>query len=426
MSMYDQKILNLAFVAKDQSTWLSPSAGTKVTRTNLPEGTLAIVDMENKAKTSLPSSGFFKFAYKGPNNDIIFSAPIDVANITVTTRKFIADAEQVTIIGYQGSGSDNVPAVNSTAYTVSLQKVEASKARRGVGYDIDWAAGFTTSASSSAKEWAFFAADGLLSSQKQEVNENWLYNAYAKIQVIGNGTMGSTSGTNLGSATATYGSKWITLAADVTGMAAGSIINIGNSATAGDIYEVETINHTTLAVSLTKEFRGATASGIATAVYTTAPTLYGVKITGLVNGYDVYRNRDYYKNNFKVRVLRGSEPDTTKVATTVAPTVGSGNFPQVAEAEFVSYGELGRNRMITDMPPLRRPTLADSAKLYSLVELSVKNTSTPTLVGGLGVFNAQYMLWLELDSNKQLASGSQGDKIATAIVSGFTTGDLNA
>jgi hypothetical protein len=523
MSFLHDKIINFAFIAKSQAVSLQPAAGVTVTRSNLPEGTVVFTDMQNRAVTTLPATGEFKIAYKAPNNDIIWSAPIRLSDTTVSSRAFVPEKEELYFVGYNGT-TGLVPSANSTSYHVFLRRKENSKLRRGVGYDTDITAQYTTSGAATQQEWATNMQGTLVETAKDyetELSNEWP--GYVRIEAINDGT----SGVFTGIATAvkvTKGSPVVEFVLASTGaastgtVAAGDVIQLPSSGakrftfTALDaITHVVTVgndvftltnqgsaalnaaglaalvnatgkyfatvstadvsimynpcfaglppvvwdgtNNVLLAVTafgdnlpvayvvktgvtagaafeLTVPFQGesgvagegaiATSAGVLSAI-----TNWGIKFAAVRNQYDVYRWRDFYKNTFDVRVMRGNAPDSVLVTHAVKPSLGSGTFPQVAEDEFVSYGNYGRNRIITDMPPLRRPALALECGKYSLVQMNVKRELKPELVGGIGVLDSVFKFWLETPNNGVLVPGSQGDEIATTLVAGFTTAALD-
>lgn len=529
MSFLQDKIVNYAYVAKAQTHSLRPGSGVKITRNNLPEGTVALTDLENKVITSMPSTGKFKIAYKGTNNDIMWSAPIDVANVTFTSQDAIEDLEKIVFLGYNGT-TGSFPTTASTSYHVGVTRRENSKSRRGLGFDMDFMGQYYNPATGASQSlWAFGMQNTLLGSLElceQEIAPQGTP-SYARVEVVGDGTVADFTGTAT-VVKVTKGSKQVefvtaALAASTGTVAANDIFNIPSSlgrsftfVADADVNNV-TIGETTYAIAdagsaqqnadaivaainagtqarasdvegtsttVTIEYNPCTyalppvvydtvgtahvavtiasgnavankykvkaavsagASFLLTQAYqgetgyivggTTAATMagistvtnYGIRISGVRNNYDVYRWRDYYKNDFKV-VVRSEDEQATDVLVTESqnPRLGHGQFPQVAQSEYVSYGNFGRNRMVTDMPPIHRPTLLDDCLQYALVQMSVKNVVNPTLVGGVGVFDSQHSFWLELPNSGALASGSQGDQLAeTLLGAGFTTGDFD-
>ncbi len=531
MSFLQDKIVNYAYVAKAQTTSLRPGSGVKITRNNLPEGTVALTDLENKVITSLPATGKFKIAYKGTNNDIMWSAPIDVANVTLTSQDAIEDLEKIVFLGYNGS-TGSFPTTASTSYHVGVTRRENSKSRRGLGFDMDFMGQYYNPATGASQSlWAFGMQNTLLGSLElceQEIAPQGTP-SYARIEVVGDGTVAdftgtatmvkvtkgskqvefvtaalaastgtvaandifnipstlgrtftftaSALGTGAGNHVITIGETSYTVAdagtADQNATAIAAAINAGTQARASASTSTVTIEYNPCTIALpptvfdsngssfiavtivsgnavankykVKASVSAGASFLLTQAYqgetgyivggTTAATMagiatvtnYGIRISGVRNDYDVYRWRDYYKNDFKV-VVRSEDEQATDVLVTESqnPRLGHGQFPQVAQSEYVSYGNFGRNRMVTDMPPIHRPTLADDCLQYALVQMSDKNVVNPTLVGGVGVFDSQHSFWLELPNSGTLASGSQGDQLAeTLLGAGFTTGDFD-
>lgn len=536
MSFYSEDIVDFSFIAKSQAVSLQPAVGVVVTRANLPLGTAVITDTSNAVLAVMPLTNTkFKIAYKAPNNDIIWSAPIVGSNVTVSSAKYAPEKEQVTFVGYTGTGTDNVPSSSSTSYHIMLRRTENSKLRRGVGFDNDITAQYTTDGSATAQEWATNMVKTLIKTAEQYVMENseeWP--GYVRMEATSNGSVAAfTSGSTTDSMFFTKGSTTVsafnstTWAAGTVTVAAGDVIQIptsgakvftfvalvsiihdiwigtdfysvadstvsaaqnaidivaainaggqgrysayvtsaGGSATVAIVFHPcfsalvpvvfnQTAN-ATIAVTivagqdsvpvkyvvkdsvtagasfeLTYPYQGETGyayegTGATNTGISTTNTLWGIKFAGIRNGYDVERFRDFYKNQFEVRVMRGPVPDSVTITKSIKPSLGRGNAPEVMHSEYISYGNFGRNKMVTDMPPRRRPQTATDCGRYSLVQLRVKNVVNPELVGGIGNFKQTFSFWLELPDSGLLASGSQGDLLLNTLDVSLATGGLD-
>ena len=536
MSFYSEDILDFAFVCKSQPVSLQPAVGTVVTRTNLPLGTAVITDMENKVLATMPTNASkFKIAYKAPNNDIIWSAPIVGSNVTVSSQVFVPEKEQVTFIGYTGTGSDNVPSSASTSYHIMLRRTENSKLRRGVGFDNDITAQYTTASTTSAQAWATNMVSTLIktaSEYETELSNEWP--GYVRIEATSNGSVAAfTSGSTTDSMFFTKGSTVVkvynstTWAAGTVTVAAGDVIQVPTSGAkiftfvaldaithdfwiGTDFYSVADANTaadgsdnaaaivaavnagsngeysayissapatvaivynpcfsalpplvfdqtgnagiavTTVAgqdsvpvkyvvkdsvttgasFELTYPYQGETGyayegTGANNTGVATTNTLWGIKFAAIRNQYDVERFRDFYKNRFEIRVMRGPVPDTVTITNSIKASLGHGTAPEVQHNEYVSYGNFGRNRMVTDMPPRRRPQVATDCARYSLVQLRNKVITNPELVGGVSNKKQSFNFWLELPASGLLASGSQGDLLLNTLDAAASTGDLD-
>jgi hypothetical protein len=535
MSYYSEDILDFAFIAKSQPVSLQPAVGVVVTRANLPLGTAVVTDLENKVLATMPTTSTkFKIAYKAPNNDIIWTAPIVGSDVVVSNKVYSPETEQVTFVGYPGTGSSTVPSAASTSYHIMVRRTENSKLRRGVGYDNDITAQYTTAGTTSAQAWTTNMVATLIKTTDQyETELSNEYPGYVRIEAVSDGTVTAFTGTGT-AVRVTKNSTTVeflvatTWAASTGTVAAGDVIQLPTSGAkrfsftaldaithdiwiGTDFYTVadaasandgsdnaaaivaavnagsngeysayvsgtagvviafnpcfsalvpvvfDQTNNAEIVVTidaapvqdsvpvryvvkdsvtagatfeLTYPYQGetgvvidgtgATNSGVVSTI-----TAWGIKFAGIRNQYDVNRFRDFYKNTFEVRVMRGPNPDPVAITTTVKPSLGSGNPPQVMQSEYVSYGNFGRNRMVTDIPQRIRPQLATDCGRYSLVQLRVKKTSTPELVGGLGVFKNNFYFWLELPASGLLASGSQGDLLLNTLDASLATGGLD-
>ena len=91
----------------------------------------------------------------------------------------------------------------------------------------------------------------------------------------------------------------------------------------------------------------------------------GIKITGIKQKYDVNRWRQYDKVRFGV-YLEGFGPSTA--AETIAALDGTGVYEQVANDEYISWGDEGQV-FVDQVPPLFREQ--DASPLASYTPLTI-------------------------------------------------------
>lgn len=187
---------NWCFVADDQAVSLRPAAGVQVDRNNLPAGTVALVDRQNKVLASLPATGEVRFLYGlGANKNPIQTPLMDVTRMTLTKKKYVQPTEQVTYIGYNGT-TGSVPNVNSQSFHIMLHMTQNDSKHRGSNQFYEVLAQYTTSAASSQLEWAKnmqkeFAAN--LAQFEREVTG--ASSGYAKVELTSDGTLADFTGT---------------------------------------------------------------------------------------------------------------------------------------------------------------------------------------------------------------------------------------
>jgi hypothetical protein len=421
-------MLHKAFVAVDQTVSLRPSIGTVVTKTNLPAGTVAMVDEAMKVVGVMPTTGKVAFVYSvGNSKPLIKTQFIDVTKMTVTSHKHVSSTEQVTIVGYQGGAdTNNMPVVNSTDFGIYIRQEQEDHMFGGNNsYWLPMTGQFTTSAASSVKEFAMLAADAIFASVsgwKQEITGN--KPSYVKIEVISNGTAGAALGQTL---TVSNGSKTVTSAVAgvptaLTGVAVGDLITIAGTV---DTYEVATISGTTY--TLTTKYRGADDAAAAVSEVTVAGTpRYGIKFTGIANEFDRIFYKNYTKNTFGVYIQRAGEPAGI-FQTTTQVKEGVGVWEKVDIEEYSSLLADNQGTLVNFLPNQEPPRFTVNDGKYSIVDVKWEYPMTEAVVGFTGKTYGNVRFMLELDSSDNLVAGSQGDQLAeTLLGTAFTTGGLDA
>jgi hypothetical protein len=167
--------------------------------------------------------------------------------------------------------------------------------------------------------------------------------------------------------TLTRYSKAVTLNTGAIAPAVGATIripdpNTGAATVQTAIYKVVAVNG--LVLTLNYAYQGP--SGVTTAAncrlaLTYAASAAGIKITGIKQKYDVNRWRQYDKVRFGV-YLEGFGPST--VAETTAALDGTGVYEQVANDEYISWGDEGQV-FVDQVPPLFREQDAVSTASYT-------------------------------------------------------------
>jgi hypothetical protein len=415
--MISQDMSARAYVAVTQTVSSRPSAGTKVTNANLPAGTVALVDEANLVLASMPTSGFVKFAYGvGSNKPLIFTAPFNAATVVSTKQKYMAASEQVTIIGYQGSGTANLPVVNSGDFGIYVRQEQEDDMFGGnCSHWLPMSGQFSTSTSSSASEFAMYAADAIFASVnewKQEITN--LKPSYLRVQVITNGVATAIAQT----ASPVNGFSEVTFSAAPAGVAIGDYILLDS-----DTYIVENI--VGAVVTLTTKYRGATATGVACSEVA-SPTLFGLKFTGLANEFDRIMYPKYTKNSFDVFIQREGSPVVLTKSTTPAKE-GIGVWEKVTLDEYSSLLSDNQGTLVNFIPNQEPPKFAVEGKKYSIVNVQWTTQLDGAVVGYTGKTYGNVSFMLELGPVDTLVAGSQGDQLAETILgANYTTGDLNA
>jgi len=136
---------------------------------------------------------------------------------------------------------------------------------------------------------------------------------------------------------------------------------------------------------------------------TAAATDYGIKVTGLMNDFDVNAFRNYYSNRFTCFFSDAA----TAVTHLNGAKEGSGVWQEVAMDEYMSMGNQGENQMLSVPPRMRTESYVVDGE-YDAVSISVSED-----VHGLTSANtedARILLYVEDGSGSPTGLG-----IATAL-----------
>jgi hypothetical protein len=417
--MSSQNMTHRAFAVVNQAVSLRPAAGTVVNQTNVPAGVVCLVDTSMKVLAAMPASGQVAFVYSvGSQKPLIKTQFMDASKLTLTKQKFQAAVEQVTTIGYAGSGTGNMPVVNSADFGIYIRQEQEDNMFGGnCSHWLPMVGQFSTSATSSAKEFAMRAADAIWASAKgwkQEITN--ARPSYCRIEVITNGTPVAIAQT----ASPVTDSAEVTFSAAPAGLVAGDLFTLGGT----DTYEVKSISGAV--VTMTTKYRGATASGVAAAEVTATATLFGIKFTGIANEFDRIMWKDYTKNTFDVFVTRESAPvDLGKVTTPAKNGVGTWEFASLEELD--SMYATSQGTLAGFIPNQEPPKYVVDGSKYSIIDVKYQNDVTSQVIGYAGQTYGHVRFLLELGPLNTLVAGSQGDQLAeTILTTGYTTGDLDA
>jgi hypothetical protein len=378
-----------------KSVFIVPSktqvaAGTRVTPGSLPLDSVVITNMSNVvlatgsgAGTGVQNYGTIKIIKDRGADLPLQQLILDLSTINTSSAVSGAPAtEQVDFIGYNGSNTNTIQEISNNFYTVKLEHVpnQFAYGKRPANYKY----GTYQSGISATKEQI---ANGLTASLVQNFRPNRTIDWRVFSEVMTNGVR-SAAGTGSGTLTFTKYSKLVvpTLAAATSLCTAGTYISIATGLTS-PVYRVADRNSTTGVLTLEVAYNGETVSGIAagtaltsvTVAAATAATLWGIKITGIKQKYDVNRWRQYDKVRFNT-FLEGFPPvaNPTAVATTAAFD-GIGVYEQAANDEYISWGDEGQI-FVDQTPPLFREQDARPGTQYSPAVIGWLD-KLPSLIG---------------------------------------------
>lgn len=299
-------------------------------------------------------------------NDVVF----------YSGQPYAAATEQVSYVGYDGT-TGSMDSTADNFFIVKLEHVPNSfiYGKRPASYKY----GTYQSGSSTSQ---VLVATGLVKSlvQNFKANRNTDWRVFAELTNAG----ARTAATATGAVTLTFTkySKRVTAtdATASTNIVAGDYVAIDALTTTG-VYKVtakDGSGNLTLDIPYQGETTTITAAtnNIRIVEATANAANFGIKITGIKQKYDVNKWRQYDKVRFNVLLENFSA--TINVNTT-APYEGLGVYEQVANDEYISWGDEGQV-FVDQVPPQFREQDADSSGTYSPLIVSWVN-KLPSLIG---------------------------------------------
>jgi hypothetical protein len=382
MALDSKNNIKSVFIVPDQA---ASTAGTKITPGSLGAGFIAVCGLNNEILTAAEAAAANTIKIikdRGAN------LPLQQVRISLSEVKTLngitgaAATEQVDFIGYNGSNTNTIQEISNNFYTVKLEHVPNAFAygKRPANYKY----GTYQSGISATKQQI---ANGLVASLVQNFTPNRTIDWRVFSELMTNGTR-SAAGTGAGTLTFTKYSKTVvpTLAAATSNCTAGTYISVAVGTTT-PVYRVADRNSTTGVLTLEVAYNGETVSGTAAGTSFTAitvsdansATLWGIKITGIKQQYDVNRWRQYDKVRFNT-FLEGFPPVANPTAvTTTAAFDGIGVYEQAANDEYISWGDEGQI-FVDQVPPQFREQDARVGIQYNPAILSWVN-QLPSLIG---------------------------------------------
>ncbi len=309
----------------------------------------------------------FVIAKATPDGGIdILSDPITKANIkSAKASLYVAATDQITNVGYNGTDG-SIDVLNDNGYVVRLSFDESRTSNHGGLYIKR---GFFKSSDSATE---FEIAHGLLKSLVAEFSKE-------PERLVKTEMLSDDAGAALGAAatlTVTYGSKYIVASAGGHDLVAGDAVRIGGTATTDPVYVVESVSGTQ--IKLTTPYQGTTAAGVAGEELTALTGSFGIKLTGLPQGYRVGKlDQDLQPLIFNVTLE--SAGSTTLVTPTQA-IAGNGTEKQVKALEFFCQGNEGN--ILRAGEPLTFDRRAEASGNYDMIDIYTEEIYTGSITSG--------------------------------------------
>lgn len=378
MNLYNQKNILHVIVGKNE-TYVAENVLIDAYG-DLNDGNVAIIDSDNlvrdtDAGAALTGNEVLRFVTR-VGNQLIYSPqfkPNDI--VSMKSKGYSAATQQVSYIGYVGSGTGNIEAIDNNEYIVRvlLETSILSKNKQMYKFGAYKSGNAATSA-----EVAIGLVDNLTFNFKREPISTIVFATICNVAVDAAYDFTQTF-------TAVQGENFITTGDLAYNTAAGTLavgdyIRVADDALNGTlaltdpVYEVIKITGTTK-VWLDRPWTNASGSwtdaGDGAQVIPAATGLaatWGIKCTGVA------------PSNFKAGVFDGTivrfklEPSNcgdTAVTYTTAAAEGYGTYVQISELEWFAQGNLGLKYRV-DTPPVTLHTQAAAASTYETITMKYK------------------------------------------------------
>ena len=408
---------NVFSVVLDDSTKQAgnlPAVAAVVTDANLEENAIVAVDagMRRMDAAAYAAADRYRIVQgRGAGKQLMISPMITKASATLSTSIHRVAAQQVSIVGYNGT-ANSLPSANDTDYFIKIRKNDNDAANRSQPMSL-FAGPVKTDASAQQEELALaLVANGIANFKDEPANN------YLTFSALCDEAGAAVTGT-LVNLVFTKGSREVvsdTLNVTITNVVAGDVIKVA-AATTSSIYKVKSVVNgtatTAAKITLTYAFQEATATvakATARRILAAASLIAecGVRMTGVEAPFNVNSFRDYYTNRFSITFS-----DTTTTVTTTGARTGSGVWQQVAMDEYMSYGFEGQNEMLATPPTMRDQTVIEGNK-YGCLEISWTEDirGLVSLQGGQG----SVLIYLDLGTSGAFpATQSSGEELAVDV-----------
>lgn len=346
----------------------APTAGTVVTPGSTNSGVAGWVGITNMSNIVLDATEVVKFDKIKIIKDRGANLPlqqvvISLSELAQTSAYSGAVAsEQVSYIGYDGVNTNTIQVASNNFYTIKLEHTPNSfiYGKRPANYKYGTFLSPDFGSTGNAAINAAIIANGLVASLIQNFRPNRTtdWRVFSEVTLAGTRTPGGAGGT----LTFTKYSK-VVVATAANNFVAGDYIQStpGAGATDGTVGTYKVAGKSGNNIILENSFNRETVSGVAAtgnlrvakATAETSTTIFGIKITGIKQKYDVNRWRQYDKVRFNTFLEGFPNTTTPTVVTTIGAFDGVAVYEQVANDEYISWGDEGQV-FVDQVPPLFR------------------------------------------------------------------------
>ena len=355
-----------------------------------------------------------RFVYRSADGSLIATPFFKKATAKYKAHDYSAPVEQVSYIGYVGSGIESITVANNTDYLVRVL-LKGITAQYGDKLMYKFGA-YRSSASATQREIALGIASNLTTNFKREKLQNG--DQLVKFEVLSSGTSIATSGGTISVvngdttinmlSTGTDGGYYDT---DGAMIAIGDYIRLGHAtATTTPVYKV--INVTgggaaTAVVTLDRPFEGTTnatlaaaSAGVMSAANAAAALYWGIACTGIDRSKFKAGVFNYEKVRFELQL---QEFGSTIVTNSTTPSEGIGYYKEIQELEWFFKGNRFHSGLRLGTPPPTFTSDVSTTTNYALFVIEYYDASydginaTPKSPGSviIAVPTANYAATLE-------------------------------
>lgn len=303
-----------------------------------------------------------RFVYRSADGSLIATPFFKKATAKYKAHDYSAPVEQVSYIGYVGSGTESITVANNTDYLVRVL-LKGITAQYGDKLMYKFGA-YRSSASATQREIALGIASNLTTNFKREKLQNG--DQLVKFEVLSSGTSIATSG---GTISVVNGDATINMLstgadggyydADGAMIAIGDYIRLGHAtATTTPVYKVINVTGggaSTAVVTLDRPFEGTTNAtlaaanaGVMSAANAAAALYWGIACTGIDRSKFKAGVFNYEKVRFELQL---QEFGSTIVTNSTTPSEGIGYYKEIQELEWFFKGNRFHSGLRLGTPP---------------------------------------------------------------------------
>ena len=303
-----------------------------------------------------------RFVYRSADGSLIATPFFKKATAKYKAHDYSAPVEQVSYIGYVGSGTESITVANNTDYLVRVL-LKGITAQYGDKLMYKFGA-YRSTASATQREIALGIASNLTTNFKREKLQNG--DQLVKFEVLSSGTSIATSGGTISVvngdttinmlSTGTDGGYYDT---DGAMIAIGDYIRLGHAtATTTPVYKVINVTGggaSTAVVTLDRPFEGTTnatlaaaSAGVMSAANAAAALYWGIACTGIDRSKFKAGVFNYEKVRFELQL---QEFGSTIVTNSTTPSEGIGYYKEIQELEWFFKGNRFHSGLRLGTPP---------------------------------------------------------------------------